>query len=124
MKQLVKDPVYCQLNHLLRTLIRSGKYQKGDQFLTEREIAERFKISRATANKALSSLVAEGVVSFRKGVGTFVEGELLNYDLRSLVSFTEKARAAGRTPATQVLNFETASAANLPTGVAAALHLS
>src|ERR1700759_701525 len=103
MNQLVRDPVYCQLNGLLRELIRSGEYRKGDQFLTEREIATRFGISRATANKALSSLVAEGVVSFKKGVGTFVQSNLLAYDLRTLVSFTEKARAAGRVPSTRVL---------------------
>lgn len=122
--QLVKDPVYCQLNTLLRDLIRSGEYRKGDQFLTEREIAQRYGISRATANKALSSLVAEGVVAFKKGVGTFVQGELLDYDLRALVSFTEKARAAGRTPTTRVLDFATVDASGVPAEIAAALKLS
>jgi GntR family transcriptional regulator len=103
---LVKDPIYCQVNDLLRAMIRGGEFQAGDRFLTERQIVERFGISRATANKALSNLVAEGVLEFRKGVGTFLRGSLLDYDLRSLVSFTEKARAAGKTPTTRVLCLE------------------
>jgi GntR family transcriptional regulator len=101
---LVKDPIYCQVNDLLRDMIRGGEFQAGERFLTERQIGERFGISRATANKALSNLVAEGVLEFRKGVGTFLRGGPLDYDLRSLVSFTEKARAAGKTPTTRVLH--------------------
>ena len=122
-QQLVKDPIYFQLNGLLRDLIRTGQFRKGDQFLTEREIATRFGISRATANKALSSLVAEGIVSFKKGVGTFVQSDLLDYDLRTLQSFTEKARAAGRVPSTRVLAFSTAIAGNMPAEIVEALKL-
>ena len=77
-----------------------------DQFLTERQVGDQFNVSRATANKALSNLVSEGVLEFRKGVGTFLRGGILDYDLRSLVSFTEKARAAGMVPATRVLCLE------------------
>jgi GntR family transcriptional regulator len=104
--RLVKDPVYKQLNQILRDLIRSGKYTVGDHFLTERAISEQFGVSRATANKALSNLVAEGVLEFKKGVGTFVRGRVLDYDVRSLVSFTQKARDAGKRPSTRVVQFE------------------
>lgn len=104
---LVKDPIYYQVNTLLREIIRTEEFHKGDKFLTERQICERFDISRATANKALSNLVAEGVLEFRKGVGTFLSSNLLDYDLRALVSFTEKARQAGKIPTTKLLRFET-----------------
>ncbi|MEW6359658.1 MAG: GntR family transcriptional regulator [Planctomycetota bacterium] len=109
-KRLIKDPVYKQLNEALRDLIRSGEFKVGSQFPTERKVAERFGVSRATANKALSNLVAEGVLEFKKGVGTFVRGGVLGYDLRSLVSFTEKALAAGKKPSTRVLKFDELSA--------------
>jgi GntR family transcriptional regulator len=123
MPALVKDPVYCQLNALLRDSIARGKFAPGAQFLTERQISERFGVSRATANKALSNLVAEGVLAFRKGVGTFVRGGILAHDLRALVSFTEKARAAGRRPSTRVLRFTALDAARVPEDVHEALHL-
>jgi len=102
---LVREPIYRQLNEALRGLIRSGEVKPGAQFLTEREVVERFGVSRPTANKALASLVGEGLLEFRKGVGTFVREGTLSYDLRSLVSFTDKARAAGRKPSTRVLAF-------------------
>ncbi len=101
---LVKEPIYLQLNSQLRRLIASSAI--GSKFLTERQICERFEVSRPTANKALSNLVSEGLLEFRKGVGTFVRDRSMNYNLRALVSFTEEALAAGKHPGTQVLQFE------------------
>ena len=94
---------YLRLNSELRRLVRDRELDAGDRFLTEREVSRRFSVSRATANKSLSSLVAEGVLEFKKGVGTFVRGGGLDYDLRRLVSFTDQAYAAGKAPSTRVL---------------------
>lgn len=98
---LVRHPIYQQLHDLLLESLRSD-YRPGSRFLTEREVGSRFGVSRATANKALASLVAEGKLEFRKGVGTFVPNPPLAYDLRSLVSFTEKAAASDSVPSTRV----------------------
>jgi GntR family transcriptional regulator len=113
-KALERNPIYQQLNGILRDLVRSGELTVGDRFPTEREVSERFQVSRATANKAISNLVAEGILQFRKGVGTFVKEPVLDYDLRALVSFTDKARAAGKIPSTRVLSLEEHPAAALP----------
>jgi GntR family transcriptional regulator len=123
MSTLVRDPIYQQLNQALRALIRSGEFQPRAQFLTERQVCERFNVSRATANKALSNLVAEGVLEFRKGIGTFVRGDGLNYDLRALVSFTEKAIYAGKRPSTEVLSMDWLRAQDIEPEVAGALEL-
>ncbi len=104
-EKIVKEPMYQQLNRILRSLIDS-EYKLGEQFLTEREICKRFEVSRTTANKALSNLVSEGLLEFRKGVGTFIRRQVLDYNLHSLVSFTNTAIAAGKTPTTRVLRFE------------------
>jgi GntR family transcriptional regulator len=103
-KPLVRDPVYQQLNERLRDLMTGQEFVAGARFLTERQVAERFGVSRPTANKALTSLVTEGLLEFRKGVGTFVR-QPLDYNLRHLVSFTEQARAQGKLASTQVLLF-------------------
>ena len=103
---LNKTPVYQQLNQVLRELLRQGDFVPGAQFLTERQVCERYGVSRATANKALSNLVAEGLLEFRKGVGTFVRGGLLHYDTDTLVSFTERALAAGKEPSSRILEFQ------------------
>jgi len=112
--ELVKTPVYQQLNEMLRGLIRSGEFRAEQQFMTERQVCDRFGVSRPTANKALSNLVSEGLLEFRKGVGTFVRGGLLAYDQRALISFTQKAITAGKTPATRVLLLQ-----DMPTAEAA-----
>ena len=103
--ELMREPIYQQLNQLLRSLIRSEEFPVGGQFLTERQVSERFQVSRITANKALSTLVAERLLTFRKGVGTFVSAQSMDYNLRALVSFTDEALAAGKKPETRVLAF-------------------
>lgn len=110
---LVRAPVYQQLNERLRRSLATD-FRRGDRFLTEREISEQYAVSRATANKALASLVSEGLIEFRRGVGTFVRRDTIDYDVRSLVSFTEKARAAGKTPSTKVVRFQKLEAGTLP----------
>ncbi len=121
--RLVRDPVYQQLNELLQQLIRSSKFSPGQQFLTEREISERFGVSRVTANKALSHLVVAGVLEFRKGVGTFVRERLLDYDLQSLMSFTRRATLAGKKPQTRLLRFARLQGQDVDEPVRRALRL-
>lgn len=104
--KIVREPVYYQIVQHLKELLLTGKYPRGNRFLTEREIAELFDVSRITANKALSALVSEGLLSFKKGVGTFVESDHLENDLSSLVSFTARAKALGLHPGTIVRVFE------------------
>lgn len=119
---LVRSPVYQQLNERLRALI-GHEYRCQQQFLTEREIVDRFQVSRPTANKALAGLVSEGLLEFRKGVGTFVRRDLIEYDVRSLVSFTEKARAAGKKPSTELITFGKLAAAQADEAVCRALNV-
>jgi GntR family transcriptional regulator len=124
MPALNREPMYQQLNQLLRSLVGSSEFPVGQQFLTERQVSERFEISRATANKALSNLVAEGLLTFRKGVGTFVSSRSMDYNLRALVSFTEEAIAAGKRPETRVLAFEQVAASAAGEEIAHALQVS
>lgn len=115
-----RSPIYQQLHEKLRGLL-AAKYGRDDRFLTEREIVERFHVSRPTANKVLAGLVSEGLLEFRKGVGTFVRCDAIDYDLRALVSFTNKARAAGKTPSTELLAFGVVAAEKAGVGVCEAL---
>jgi len=119
---LIRSPVYQQLNQRLRSALATD-YRSGDQFLTEREVAEKFNVSRATANKSLASLVSEGFLEFRKGIGTFVRRDVIDYDVRSLVSFTEKARAAGKKPSTELITFGKLTAAEVNESVRTALSV-
>ena len=122
-KRLVRAPMYQQLSEILCELLKTREFAEGDQFLTERQIAERFKVSRATANKVLGGMVSEGLLEFRKGVGTFVSPPRLDYDIQSLVSFTQKVKEAGKAPATRVLQFQRIKAFEAEVEVAAKLFV-
>lgn len=47
----VKTPVNQQLNQLLRELVRRGDYAPDARFLTERQLCERFAVSRASPRR-------------------------------------------------------------------------
>ncbi|MBT3202555.1 MAG: GntR family transcriptional regulator, partial [Phycisphaerales bacterium] len=118
-----RDPIYKQLIAIIREDIGKGVYQIGDRFLSERELSEVYGISRATANKAIACLAAEGVLESRKGAGTFVCASVIDYDLRSLVSFTEQAVAAGKRPSTRVLLLRKTKSIDLPIEVRKSLAI-
>ncbi len=120
---LNRDPIYLQLNERLRAVL-GRQFKLGDKFLSEREISEQFGVSRTTANKALTSLVSEGLLEFRRGLGTFVQRDLIAYSLQALVSFTDKSIAAGKLPTTKLISFRKIAAKKIDPTVSEALRLS
>jgi GntR family transcriptional regulator len=115
--------MYQQMNEILRELLKTGEFAHGDRFLTERQIAERFQVSRPTANKVLAGMVSEGLLEFKKGVGTFVCPPRLNYDVQTLVSFTQMVKEAGKKPGTRVLQFKRIKASEVGAEVASHLQV-
>jgi len=104
---LNRNPLYQQIIDMLRQEVTEGIHPTGARFPSERDLADRFAISRTTANKILSVLVSEGLLQHRKGIGAFVSPPALEHDISALLSFTEKARRSGFTPETNLLAFET-----------------
>ena len=65
-------PLYYQLKEILLGMVDDGDLAPGDLVPSERDICDRFSISRMTASKAVSALVDEGVFRRERGRGTFV----------------------------------------------------
>ncbi|MCL6479429.1 MAG: FadR family transcriptional regulator [Peptococcaceae bacterium] len=55
-------------NHIL-----SGELQPGDKLLTERELAEHLKVSRASVREALSALNMAGILEIKHGEGIYLK---------------------------------------------------
>jgi DNA-binding LacI/PurR family transcriptional regulator len=73
-KTVQKTPMYAQLRDILAERIASKKMAPGASFPSERELCEEFKVSKHTVIKALTELVAKGLVKREQGRGTFVSG--------------------------------------------------
>jgi DNA-binding GntR family transcriptional regulator len=105
---IITEPVYQQMTRICRQSLVDGSYAPGDKFPSERELADTYKVSRATANKVISNMVAEGLLQFRPGIGTFVlaPSKGLHNSLREMESFTEHVRELGLEPETRVMAFK------------------
>lgn len=69
-----RQPLPNEIAHWLIDKIQAGKLGAGDRVPTERELCERFSVSRTVVREALSSLKSEGLVKSRRGSGVFVNG--------------------------------------------------
>src|SRR5215218_1076829 len=65
-------PLYEQVADALRAEIREGRYRPGDKLPSERELTERFEVSKVTARQAIVQLRGEGLVTSRVGYAVFV----------------------------------------------------
>ncbi len=97
-------PLYLQLKQMIQTQIASGVMHPGDRVPSERELSDRFGMSRMTARQALLELVREGFLYREQGRGTFVAHRKVNQGLLGVTSFTEDMRARGLVPESIGLN--------------------
>lgn len=68
----LSGPKYRKAAERLRNDIVAGVWAPGEQLPVERELADALSVSVNTLRRAVSQLVAEGVVQRRQGAGTFV----------------------------------------------------
>ncbi len=93
-------PLYLQLQQVIRDGIGGGKLQQGDAIPAERDLAVEYDVSRITVRKAIGGLVEEGLLTRRRGAGTFVAGRV-EKSFSKLSSFTEDMAARGKTASSQ-----------------------
>ena len=60
------------LRDTLLDQMKSGRWRAGDRLPTERELAERYGLSRTTVRKALLELKQQGLIEQTVGSGTYV----------------------------------------------------
>ena len=114
------NPLYLQLKDTLVAEIKAGRYRAHQRLPSERELSERYKVSRMTARQALLDLARAGLVYTRVGKGTFVAELKIDQQLRTVTGFSQDIRARGSQPSSLVLEAKLIPA--MPE-VAAALRL-
>jgi GntR family transcriptional regulator len=112
---------YQRITDDLRSKILSGELQPGERLPSRNEIAQSYQTTRATADRAIAALQAEGLAVSQQGRGAFVRprprvrllnsGE--NYRLRRASgksNFIAEVEAQGQRGAQRILEVVTADA--------------
>src|SRR5262250_3033530 len=64
--------IYQEIVRQVKAMIAEGRLKSGDQLPPERDLAEKFLVSRTSVREALRALESLGLIEIRPGEGTFV----------------------------------------------------
>jgi GntR family transcriptional regulator len=96
-------PLYLQLKNALVADIDAGQYKPHERLMSERELGEKFKVSRMTVRQALTEMIREGILYTQVGKGTYVSESKIKQELKALTGFTQDMAARGTVASGQVL---------------------
>ncbi len=100
-------PLHAQISTQLRSAIESGALPAGSLIENEIDLSAALGVSRPTLQKAIAELVNTGFVTRKPGRGTVVLPRSIQRQM-TVGSLYDDLLAAGRAPATHVLDFEEA----------------
>ncbi|KQL52598.1 GntR family transcriptional regulator [Heyndrickxia shackletonii] len=98
-------PIYYQIQQVIKEQIKKGEWSVGDAIPSERILSEQFEVSRMTIRQAVQGLVDEGVLTRKRGSGTFVSNEKVEQPLRGVTSFTKLMEQRGMIPSSKIISF-------------------
>ncbi len=98
-------PKYYQLANILRQQIDNGDFQPYDAIPSERQLEQRYNLSRPTIRQAIDLLSKQGYLYRVHGKGTFVSPPKLQKGMLELTSFSEDMRKRGLKPGQRILEF-------------------
>jgi len=100
-------PLYFQLEEILKERIETGELQPGDLLSSEKELSEKYRISKPTVRQALAGLINKGLLFREKGKGTFIAKPKIDYGfIQRLTTFYDDMVEKGFTPKTRVIKQE------------------
>ncbi len=91
----VPIPLYYQIAEQIRERVRTGELLPGERIPAERELTQLFDVSRMTVHQAITYLVQLGVLTVRRGAGTYVAEPKLTHDTLRVVGFEEEVARQG-----------------------------
>ncbi len=66
-------PVYIQISDSIKSALMKGLIKEGDKLPGVRELAVQIPANPNTVAKAYQRLISEGILEYRRGIGTFVK---------------------------------------------------
>jgi GntR family transcriptional regulator len=104
--------VYLKAEQFVLEMIEGPDYSPGDRISSERELSERFGISRMTMRKAIDRLVKQRVLERRGTSGTYISTPVIERPFDDAVShsISEIVERSGGVAGSKLLFFESAQA--------------
>jgi GntR family transcriptional regulator len=97
-------PRHEQISDWLREKITSGEYEVDDRLPSEKQLGDRFDVSRVTVRRALQTLEHEGYIYRRQGLGSFVKQRRNRQGLVQLTDFAQDMAQAGLEASSRVVH--------------------
>ncbi|SDM38063.1 GntR family transcriptional regulator [Romboutsia lituseburensis] len=91
----MKEPIYKNIENYVMNLIESGELKEGDLIPSEKQLTERFNVTRMTVRSALNNLVNGGYITRRRGVGSIVIGNNIYDNISTISGFTKEMENKG-----------------------------
>jgi len=88
-------PRHEQISDWLREQIEEGTYAPDEKLPSEKELGDRFDVSRVTVRRALQTLENEDYIYRRQGLGSFVQERRATQGLVRLTDFAQDMAQAG-----------------------------
>lgn len=100
----IATPLYKQLEEMLLADIENGVLKPGTRIPTEKELSEKYHLSRVTVRKSLAALADAGYLERKSGKGTFIAEKKMQRNLASSVlSFSEMCRMMNMSPGAKTI---------------------
>lgn len=99
-------PKYYLIKNNIIEKINNEELLPNQLLPSERELIEKYNVSRITIRRAIDELVKEGYAYKIQGKGSFVKDDTLKQKLTKIHSYTEEIIGQGMTPSRKILNVE------------------
>ena len=89
------SPLYFQIKNIIQEQIENEEYSIGDILPSEKQLQEKYNVSRATIRQAVSELVNMGYLQTLRGIGTTVVYKKIDENTKQVISFSEEMAQHG-----------------------------
>lgn len=102
--------LYLDIYHKIMQDIQNGEYPENSLLPSERELCDKYHVSRTTIRSAMELLKKTGVVYSVQGNGTYIKPLVYVQDLSSFYSFTDTLKKSSVIIQNSIVHYESISA--------------
>lgn len=101
-----REPLWKQIERALLQQIKDGRFKGSGRLPSEFDLAAEFGVNRHTMRQAIAALVQRGLLFKRKGGGSYVIPEMLDYAIGERTRFSANVASQGREPARTLMTVD------------------